>query len=500
MASSLASPLVRLTGITKRFGAVHANRNISLDIHGGRVLALLGENGAGKSTLMSILAGRTTPDRGRIFMDGRPMRLRSAQDALQNGIGMVAQRFTLVETMTVAENIILGQEGCFVLRHAAITAKVRSLALSYGLALNPEARIADLSMGEKQRVEIVKLLYRDCRVLILDEPTSSLTQQETERLFISLRHMANRGKAIVFISHKMHEALAVSDRMAILRRGRIVDEFDREHATDAAALAASMFGRRLPAFPAPEPAEKGEIALEASGLSGNGLSGISFTLRRGEVLAVTGIAGNGQKELVDAVCGLRPLEYGELRIFGRNRSAMGHCAPRRGGIAYIPEDRLGAAVCPDFTLTENFLLTNRMEFSGGRSLWPILRRAEAAKAASAIIDAYGVAGTPASEAGTLSSGNLQKYVTARELFRAPALIIAENPACGLDLAAAEELWLRLLAAREHAGILLITGDLQEALLLADRIAVMYRGRFMDCFPRTDAGKVSRIGLMMAGIG
>ncbi len=491
-----AQPLIRLQGIHKAFGAVKASDGIDLDIHAGRVKALLGENGAGKSTLMSILSGSLQPDAGRILLGGEPVRLRSPKDALDLGIGMVYQHFTLVDSMTVAENVILGQEGGFLLRPAAIRDTVAALAKRYGLPLDPDARVGSLSMGERQRVEIAKLLHRDSRVLIFDEPTAVLTPQEGEQLFTAMRAMAAQGKALVFISHKLQEVLDVADEVAILRRGRIVDSFDRAAVPDKADLAGRMLGRTMTEFPPAVPQKTGGIVLEAENLVGNGLRGVSFTLRRGEILAVAGVAGNGQKELVETVCGLSPPQEGSVRILARSWRQFYPAMPGRGALAYIPEDRLYRAVCPEFSLSENFLLTTRGVFSKG----PWLHRREAHAAAHAVVNEYGVSPANAEAAAkSFSGGNLQKFVVGRELFRRPKVIVAENPTQGLDVAAAEEVWRRLLAARDEAGVLLVTGDLTEALTLADRIMVLYQGRVMASFSRLDEAKVAGIGLLMAGI-
>lgn len=489
-------PLVRLSGISKSFGPVQANQDISLSIHSGRIKALLGENGAGKSTLMSILSGRMLPDRGEIRTRGNPVRFLSPKDALHVGIGMVYQHFTLVDSLSVAENVILGQVKGFFLNRPAMRAKVGELAERYGLPLDPRAKVGDLSMGERQRVEILKLLYRDSTVLILDEPTAVLTPQESEQLFTAMRSMAAQGKALVFISHKLQEVLDISDEIAILRRGRIVDEFDREHVPDRMELARRMLGRELTEFAPAAPQKTGGIVLETEGLSGDGLQDVTLSLRRGEILAVAGVAGNGQKELVETLCGLRKPEQGIVRILAQSWQQFYPAAPRRGGLAYVPEDRLNLAVCPTFSLRDNFLLTNRHEFSRG----PWLERGRALREVRELIDAYGVVpARPDVPARALSGGNLQKFVVGRELYRNPKVIIAENPTQGLDVAAMEEVWQRLLDARGQSGILLVTGDLAEAMALANRIAVMYRGRIMDCFDRNDEAKTARIGLLMAGI-
>lgn len=496
--SAAVPPVVRLCGITKHFGQVKANHKISLDIHAGRIKALLGENGAGKSTLMSILAGKLLPDKGWIMADGECVTLKSPKDALRLGIGMVYQHFALVESMTVAENVVLGQQKGLFLNRRKMMDDVAELTERYGLALDPSAHVHSLSMGEKQRIEIAKLLMRQSRVLIFDEPTAVLTPQEAGQLFASIRTMAASGNAIVFISHKMQEVLDISDEIAILRRGRVVDVFDRADVPDKTELASRMLGRELAAFEPPEPPKirDGETVLEVKDLGGPGLDAVSLSVRQGEILAVAGVAGNGQKELVETLCGFRPLERGSVRILGRTGRDCYPALPEKGGLAYIPEDRLHRAVCPDFTLAENFLLTTRGEFSNG----PWLQREKAGKETDMMLEAFAVVprekNTPAK---ALSGGNLQKFVIGRELFRHPRVIVAENPTQGLDVAATEEVWRRLLAARENAGVLLITGDLTETLTLASRIAVMFQGRIMDIFDRSDTRHVNRIGLLMAGI-
>lgn len=496
--SSSSMPVVSLCGISKHFGPVKANRDITLAIHAGKVKALLGENGAGKSTLMSILSGKLLPDAGRIIIQGETVHMRSPKDALRLGIGMVYQHFTLVDSMTVAENVMLGQTSGFFLKPRNMAEAVEKLAERYGLALDPLARVRSLSMGERQRVEIAKLLMRQSRVLIFDEPTAVLTPAEADQLFSSMRTMAQSGKAIVFISHKMQEVLDVSDDIAILRRGRIVDEFTIAAVPDKQELAGRMLGRELAAFqPPPSPSVvNGETVLEVSGLTGPGLNDISFSLQKGEILAVVGVAGNGQKHLVETLCGLAPPEKGEVSILGAPWHAFYPALPQKDGLAYIPEDRLVRSVCPEFSLAENFLLTTRGEFSHG----PWLRKEKACSAADGMVHDFAV--TPPNldaPARSFSGGNLQKFVIGRELFRHPRIIVAENPTQGLDVAAAEEVWRRLLAARETAGILLVTGDLGEALTLANRMAVMFKGRLVEHFDRNDEQKVANIGLFMAGM-
>lgn len=489
-------PVVRLDGICKSFGKVRANHRITLDIRPGCIKALLGENGAGKSTLMSILAGKLRQDSGSIIVDGAPTVFASPRDALRAGIGMVYQHFMLVDSMTVAENVLLGQSPHMVLRPARMRDEVAALAERYGLAVDPAARVGGLSMGERQRVEILKLLYRDSRVLILDEPTAVLTPRETDQLFEAMWRMAGQGKALVFISHKLQEVLTVADEIAILRRGEVVDEFSEADVPNQTVLANRMVGRDVVLQVDAKRLAPVDTVLSVEHLSGAGLSDVSLDVRRGEIVAIAGVAGNGQKELVEAICGLARPESGEVRILGRPWREFFAGPPGRRGLAYIPEDRQGLATCRQLDLVDNFLLTTRNLFAKG----VFLDRAEAVNAVKRVVWEYNVQpGDITVPARALSGGNLQKLVIGREFFRKPEVIVAENPTQGLDISATEEVWGRLLEARSTAGVLLVTGDLNEALELADRIAVMYRGRFIDVFDRDDTAKVEAIGLMMAGV-
>lgn len=489
-------PAVSLRGISKVFGAVRANSDIDLDIHPGRIKALLGENGAGKSTLMSILAGHYRPDAGEIFVDGEPRVFRSTRDAIEAGIGMVYQHFMLVEAMTVAENVFLGQEPGFFFSPADLEARVRELAAAYGLDVNPAALVGDLSMGERQRVEILRLLQRQSRILIFDEPTAVLTPQEGEQLFQALRHMAAQGKAIVYISHKLHEVMSLADEIAILRKGQIVDEVPAVEVHSQADLARRMVGREVLLEVERRPMEPRQNVLRLEDVRSGLLHDISFSLRQGEILAVVGVAGNGQRELAETVCGLRRPDAGQVSVLGQPWADFFADPPWQEGLSYIPEDRMGLAVCRNMDLVDNFLLTTRQGYTS--SVW--LRRGEARTVTQNLITQFHVSPPDAScRAWQLSGGNLQKMVLAREFHRRPRLIVAEQPTQGLDVSAIEEVWNTLLAAREEAGILLITGDLSEALTLSDRIAVMFEGRIMDIFPTSDSVKVDNIGLMMAGV-
>jgi general nucleoside transport system ATP-binding protein len=489
---------IRLAGICKRFGRIEANREISLDIEPGRILALLGENGAGKSTLMSILAGQLQPDSGTILVDGRPVAFHSTQQAIEAGIGMVYQHFKLVEAMTVAENVLLGAaDAPFWLRKRGIEAQVRRLAADYGMTVDPGAQVDQLSMGEKQQVEILKLLHRRSSILIFDEPTAVLTPQEAEVLFTTMQRMAAQGKAVVFISHKLEEVMAIADRIAILRQGRIVDQVDKSEVASTADLARRMVGRDVLLRIEREPLEPRQIVLRTQGLTGGGLQDIHLELRQGEILALVGVAGNGQKQLVETICGLRsPLE-GEVILLGEPWQRFFAHRPWQAALSYVPEDRQGLATCQGLDLLDNFLLTTAPGFRRGPWLH---RQAARAKAAHLLIEFDIRPPDLDALAWQLSGGNLQKMVLAREFYRKPRLIVAEQPTQGLDIAAAGDIWQLLLKAREQAGILLVTGDLAEAMALADRLAVMYNGRIVATFRADDAAQVEQIGDYMAGLG
>ncbi|MFZ0450551.1 MAG: ABC transporter ATP-binding protein [Desulfatiglandaceae bacterium] len=490
------TPLIRLEAISKSFGRVMANREISLDIRAGRIKALLGENGAGKSTLMSILAGRLRPDSGRIVVEGDANRNYSTQIAIKAGIGMVYQHFMLVEAMTVTENIFLGQKRRFWLKPRDMAAEVEELSKKYGLEIDPEERIGNLSMGEKQRVEILKLLHRNARVLIFDEPTAVLTPREISQLFDAMRTMAHQGKAVIFISHKLEEVTSIADEIAILRKGIVVDQMDVSAVVSKADLARRMVGREVLLEVEREPMEPKQIILRVEDLSDTVLKDVSFDLRQGEILGVVGVAGNGQKRLVEVICGLESPSVGEVRILGQAWRKFFSRKQWAARLSYVPEDRAGLATCLGLDLVDNFLLTTREEFTRG----PWLMRSKAEAKVTELIEQFHIkAPNTRILARQLSGGNLQKMVLAREFFRRPRLIVADQPTQGLDIGATEEVWKILLKARERAGILLITGDLKEAMTLSDRIAVMFRGRIMGLFSADDKDKIEQIGPLMAGI-
>lgn len=489
-------PAVRLVNLTKRFGKVIANDSINLDIYPGRIKALLGENGAGKSTMMSMLAGRYKPDDGYIEIDGQQVSFSNSKDALDAGIGMVYQHFMLVESMTVAENVLLGQEGSFFVSPKEMVARVKDIAEQYGLGIDPNAKISELSMGEKQRVEILKLLYRESRILIFDEPTAVLTPKETSKLFEALWKMADQGKSIVFISHKLEEVIALADEIAILRRGRIEGVVDPASIESKADLARRMVGKEVLLEIDREPMEPGEEVLRVENLTGMGLEDVNFTIRQGEVLAVVGVAGNGQKALIEAICGLRKPPRDTIFINRKPWRKFFAESTWKRSLSYIPEDRLGLATLKNHNLVDNLLLTTRKGFAFG----PWLDKKKAAVKAQDLIEKFDIRPPKITAlAWQLSGGNLQKTVLARELFREPVLIVAEQPSQGLDVSATEEVWKRLLEVREMAGVLLVTGDLNEALQLADRVAVIYRGRILGMLPVGDEDTPERIGPLMAGL-
>ena len=489
-------PLIRLQGVSKSFGEVRANHDISLEIEEGKILALLGENGAGKSTLMSILAGQLQPDAGTIFHAGIPIELSSTDKAIAAGIGMVYQHFKLVEAMTVAENIQLGHAGGMWLNWSKINDEVRALGALYGMKIDPRARIADLSMGEKQQVEILKLLHRRSRVLIFDEPTAVLTPSEADNLFATMKLMVGQGKAIVFISHKLEEVMAIADHIVILRRGEVVDRVAASAVASTAELAERMVGREVLLQVDRQAVEPRQIVLKVEKVSGGGLQTIDMEVRQGEILGIVGVAGNGQKPLVEMICGLYRPPAGSVRLLGMEWRKF--FADRQWDLAlsYIPEDRQGLATCRNLDLVDNFLLTTRGGFARG----PWLQRRQAEAKAERLIHEFDIRPpNPRALAWQLSGGNLQKMVLAREFYRKPRLIVAEQPTQGLDIAATEDVWRLLLQAREQAGILLVTGDLAEALALSDRIAVMFEGRIVATFAIADREHVARIPQMMAGL-
>jgi len=497
-----------MRGITKRFPGVVANDRVDLVAAAGEVHALLGENGAGKSTLSNVLTGLYRPDEGEIELYGRPVRFHSPRDALDAGIGMVHQHFRLVEPFTVAENVVLGDHRdvgrTFLLRPRAIERRVAELAGRYGLDVDPRARIWQLSVGEQQRVEILKALYREARILILDEPTAVLTPQEAEALFRTLRAMAAEGRTVIFISHKLHEVMAVADRVTVLRGGRRVATLPVAEATPR-SLAALMVGREVEAARRRERSAPvgGAVVLAVEDLwvegdrGGPALKGVSLRVRAGEIVAVAGVAGNGQRELAEAVYGIRSPLRGVVRVEGRALRGGDAREAISAGVAHVPEDRLGTGLAPSLSVAANAALTSYR--SPPVSNGPLLRLRRMRELAHALISRYQVkAPGPDAPARHLSGGNLQKLVLGREFHGRPKALVAASPTRGLDVGAIETVHAYLRQAAEAGmAILLISEDLDEILALADRIAVMYEGCIAG---ELDAAKatVQEIGYLMAG--
>jgi general nucleoside transport system ATP-binding protein len=499
-------PAVAMRGITKRFPGVLANDGVDFEAAAGEVHALLGENGAGKSTLSNILTGLYRPDAGEIFLHGEPVRFQVPRDALEAGISMVHQHFRLVEPFTVAENVVLGDhrgEGrAFRLRHRSIERRVAELSERYGLAVEPRARIWQLSLGEQQRVEILKALYREARILILDEPTAVLTPQEAEVLFETLREMAGEGRTVVFISHKLHEVKAVADRVTVLRDGRAIGTVDAAEATPR-SLAALMVGRELASAHTVEARAPGDVVLELEDVWAPGdrgspaVKGVSLAVRAGEIVAVAGVAGNGQRELAEIVAGMRAPTEGTLRVDGKAPRAGDPRAAIAAGVAYVPEDRLGTGVAPSISIASNLALKSYRHRPA--SLGPLLRLRRIRERAVELIRRHRISAPgPNAPARLLSGGNLQKVVLAREFSGRPRLLVAASPTRGLDVGAIETVHAYLRdAAADGVAVLLLSEDLDEILTLADRIVVMYEGAIVGETARAGAS-VEEIGLLMAG--
>ncbi len=488
--------------ITKTFPGVTANDRVTMDVRGGEVHALLGENGAGKTTLMNILYGLYQPDAGEIVIDGRAVRIRSPRDAIAHGIGMVPQHFLLVRRHTVAENITLGLAGTrFFLPTRDVERQINAFAERYGLRVDPRAAIWQLSVSEQQRVEILKALLRGAGILILDEPTSVLTPQEATQLFAVLRRMKEEGKSVIFITHKLDEVMAVADRVTVMRKGRVVDTVPVAM-TSKSQLARMMVGHDVDfRLPARRPGT-GAPALIAEDLwvqSDRGLPavrGISVVVHRQEIFGIAGVAGNGQRELVEALTGLRPVDRGRLTLGGRDVSRWSPRAMSKLGVAHIPEERVRMGIVPPMTVTENAILRRYEEppFSRG----PLMDYASATRFAQQLIVEYSIqTPSPRTPARLLSGGNIQKLILARELAHRPDLIIAAHPTYGLDVSTTDRIHRLLLERRdEGAAVLLVSEDLDEIRTLADRIGVMYGGELIAVMPAgTDRGT---IGLLMAG--
>jgi general nucleoside transport system ATP-binding protein len=495
-----------MRGITKRFPGVVANDHVDFDLRKGEVHALLGENGAGKSTLMNILYGLYKTDEGEILSRGQKVSFHSAKDAIDRGIGMVHQHFMLIPVMTVAENIVLATEPTtagVLLDYDEAVKRVREISERFGLAVNPTARVENISVGQQQRVEILKALYRGAEILILDEPTAVLTPQEAGELFGIIKSLQAEGTSIIFISHKLNEVLEIADRITVLRRGKKIDTVPREGATEA-GLAKMMVGREVLLRVEKKAAEPGDVLLEVSDLHVNddrGLAAVqdvSFVVRAGEIVGIAGVEGNGQSELIEAITGLRRAEGGQIAVAGR---VMAHASARKmldAGVGHIPEDRQRRGLVLEFTIAENIALHDYCYPPDSRWGWLFPRRlVERARTLIREFDVRG--GGPTTRAGALSGGNQQKVVAAREVARDPKVLIAAQPTRGLDVGAIEFLHRRLVEERaEGRAILLVSLELDEVMSLSDRLLVMYEGRVVGEHG-ADATE-EEIGLEMLGAG
>lgn len=503
MAKSIKS--LEMRGITKRFPGVLSNAKVSIKIEAGKILALLGENGAGKTTLMNILYGLYQPDEGEILVNGNPVQIISPRAAIDLGIGMVHQHFMLVPTLTVSENVALGlapARGPF-LDLKAVSAKIREISNTYGLAVNPDAYVWQLSVGEQQRVEIVKALYREAGLLILDEPTAVLTPLEAQELIGLLRKMAEQGHSIIIISHKLSEVMAVSDEVTVLRDGRKVATV-KTGETSPDELARMMVGRETKPLTREAKASFGSCVLEVKNLVVNSDKGtpalqkISLSLRAGEILGIAGVSGNGQKELAEAVTGLRPVGKGQIVLRDRDITNQ---SPRKiieQGLGYIPEDRLHVGTIPSFSIWENLILKDHHKPPYARS--GFLQNKVIRSRSGQLVQEYGVK-TPDLETATgrLSGGNIQRLILAREITRKPSVLVAAYPTRGLDIGATEYVHAMLLNARNQGmGVILVSEDLEEILNLSDRIAVFYEGRVMKVLPTEEADERT-LGMLMAGV-
>jgi simple sugar transport system ATP-binding protein len=502
------APRLQLDGICKRFGAVQANASVSFAVQPGEVLGLLGENGAGKTTLMNIVYGLYHADAGRIQLDGQPVTIRSPHQAIMHGVGMVHQHFMLVPTLTVAENVILGTRpllarGALLTDRRAVEAEVAGVAAQYGLQVNPAARVSDLGVGEQQRVEIIKALYRRARLLILDEPTAVLTPQETTELFATLKKLAAAGLSIIFISHKLNEVMAVARRVIVLRDGQVVGERPISE-TNPNDLAELMVGRPVKLTVDKPPASAGRTALMIEHLTvrndhrRTALQDISLRVAQGEILGLAGVEGNGQHELALTLAGLLHPTAGAIRLFDADLTG---CTPRQIlnlGVSHIPEDRHSMGLVLEFSVADNFVLNRYDAAPFTVNGW--LKPRAIADYAARLVQAFDVR-TPSVQKITaqLSGGNQQKIVLGRELDRNPVLLVAVQPTRGLDVGATEYIHQQLLEQRARgAAILLISTELEEVLALSDRIAVLYEGRLVGEVPG-DRANTHKIGLMMAGI-
>lgn len=494
-----------MVGICKRFPGVLANDHVDFDVNAGEIHALLGENGAGKSTLVRQLFGLYRPDEGKIFINGKEQHFHSPQDAIAAGIGMIHQHFMLVPSLTVVENVALGLKSSrgFLLDLAQVEKRIHILCEQYGMKVDPRAYVWQLAVGEQQRVEIVKALYRGAALLVLDEPTAVLTPQEVDDLFKTFRQMAQDGHALIFISHKLHEVLQISQRVTVLRDGRCIGTRPTA-GTTRAELAQMMVGRPVILQYDRPACQAGDVMLEVRGVTARGdrgsdaLKDVSLTLRAGEILGLAGVSGNGQRELAECLAGLRPIRRGQVILNGKD---VTHASPDEhitAGQSYIPEERMREGAIKDFSVADNFILEDHARSPYARGIFLDFKSIQSRTQAA--IEAYGVK-TPGLQTPlkNLSGGNIQKLILARELSRHPKVLIASQPTRGVDIGASEYIHLRLLEERQTGtATLLISEDLDEIRALSDRIAVIFEGRIVGVVPN-DSVSLEQLGLMMAGV-
>lgn len=499
-----AALMLQMRGIDKRFPGVVANEGVDFDVRAGEVHALLGENGAGKSTLMKVLFGLLHPDGGEVRLRGEPLRLRSPSDAIAAGIGMIHQHFMLVPTLTVAENVVLGL-GRHLLGRVGLeeaSARIRELSATYHLDVDPDARIWQLAVGERQRVEILKVLYRDATLLVLDEPTAVLTPYEVDRLLLTLRQMADDGRGLVFISHKLQEVLAFADRITVMRDGRVTGEV-RPADTSRAELAELMVGRPVKLVPDRSDSAPGDVLLQVTGLTVAGdrraraIDSVDLTVRAGEVVGIAGVSGNGQRELAEAITGLRTIESGAVEVNGIETTGASPASVRAAGLSYVPEERMRDGAIGEFTVWENaVLLEHRASPFASRGL---LHMGAIRRHAKALVDSFDVK-TPGIDTSvrSLSGGNIQKLIMAREMSATDGVLIAAQPTRGVDIGAAEYIHARLMQARDAGmAVLLISEDLDEVLGMSDRVGVLFEGHLVAVLDRAQCS-AERLGLLMAG--
>jgi len=498
--------VLELRGITKRFPGVLANDQIDLTLEQGEILALLGENGAGKTTLMNILYGLYQPDHGEIFVKGNPVAVHSPSDAIAAGVGMVHQHFMLIPVFTVAENVMLGEEAIRpggILNRQSASQKIREISEQFNLQVDPDTYIRDLPVGVQQRVEIIKLLYRQADILILDEPTAVLTPQEADELFKIMRSLTERGKSIIFITHKLREVLEISDRITVIRRGKVIGTTHPAESNQY-KLAEMMVGRAVQLEVEKAPPKLGETVLKVEDLvvvdkrQQIAVDGVSFDVAAGEVLGVAGVQGNGQTELVEAVTGMHNVQSGKITLLDKD---ITHASPRQVtelGSAHVPEDRQRDGLVLAFPVADNLILNTYYQrpFSKGAVLDDKLIYDHADQLVGEFDIRTPNSGTPA---GSLSGGNQQKVIVAREFSRPIKLLVASQPTRGLDVGSVEYIHGRILQKRdEGCAVLLVSSELDEIMALADRIAVMYRGKIVEVLAAEKATKET-VGLLMAGI-